>query len=379
MMTTIPDDTTRVRRFLAGLAPGGRIADLAPIIADRLAGRALPRGVALEPLLRRLDAGSTLSFAEAEAVMCDLLPAVRPIRPVQLATDLRDVAPDADASRRLSAALEAVGLLHDGPAEIGTCVMVGDGLVMTTRHQATAVCEGLGLRRAALRAGAAPEVRFATVDGAPRASLAVTGVAMLHPYWDMALLRVAPGGPAPVALSGTPRGAGGAVVLAGFPRFDPAHPFAAQCATFGGAPGRLHLAPGALTGPAIIASHDRRVPALTHDALPLGATPGGALIDAASGTLLGLQFATHAFERSFCVPASALAADARVVAAGVHLDGPALRGPTEWEPVWRQVDPEGATPAGPLGQGDAAHLPHTLRRLLDVGAPVRRDADEPQD
>ena len=368
-MTQSRDETALASAFLKALAPGGSVERLSPRIGPALAARPLPRGVDLAALLRRLEADTPLTPAEAEALVADLVPACRPARSIAAGRPLPDDAvPDESARRWLDRARSATGLLHlSGSAVAGTCVLVGPDLVMTTRHQATELCTGLGIRRIGLQPQVDARVQFAATEALPACTVAVRRAVLVHPYWDVALLAVEPTGRAPIPLACAPRGSGRDVALIGYPAFAPSHSYVAQFAAFGAATPAMHVSSGRLTGRAGICSHERIVPALAHDALPLGGWAGSALVDLQDGGLVGLQFATHAFERSYAVPASALARDARIVAAGVCLDGPAPGSDTELEQAWRCVEPVGAEPAHPLEGAEAAHLPPGLRGVLGGG------------
>jgi hypothetical protein len=77
-----------------------------------------------------------------------------------------------------------------GRGYAGTGFVVGQGLLMTNRHVAQIFCGGLGLRDLVFLPGREASVDFRREKGSTEANiLAVHEVLMIHPYWDLALLR----------------------------------------------------------------------------------------------------------------------------------------------------------------------------------------------
>ena len=74
----------------------------------------------------------------------------------------------------------------------GTGFVVGDGLLMTNRHVAQLFSGGLGMSIKYQTGGSAIDFKrqIDTADDDHPAFLIVKGVEMIHPFWDMALLRV---------------------------------------------------------------------------------------------------------------------------------------------------------------------------------------------
>ena len=75
----------------------------------------------------------------------------------------------------------------------GTGFVVGKRLVMTNRHVAKLFSSGLGLKIAYNAGDSTINFRrqIDSRDSDGNAYVDVLGVEMIHPYWDMALLRVA--------------------------------------------------------------------------------------------------------------------------------------------------------------------------------------------
>jgi len=73
----------------------------------------------------------------------------------------------------------------------GTGFVVGPNLLMTNRHVARLFAEGIGTHLTYHTGSSAIDFKR-EIDSPPDAALLeVTGVVMIHPYWDMALLKVA--------------------------------------------------------------------------------------------------------------------------------------------------------------------------------------------
>ena len=105
----------------------------------------------------------------------------------------------------------------------GTCFVVGPNLLMTNRHVARLFAEGLGMHVTYQAGGSAIDFKReeGMPDSATSARLQIEGVHMIHPYWDMALLKVAglPASAKPIELAVQPPEAfmGRDVVVVGYP------------------------------------------------------------------------------------------------------------------------------------------------------------------
>ena len=75
----------------------------------------------------------------------------------------------------------------------GTGFVVGNGLIATNRHVAQLFSQGLGLSIRYQAGDAAIDLKrqVDTPDNEDSPKVVVLGVEMIHPYWDMALLKVA--------------------------------------------------------------------------------------------------------------------------------------------------------------------------------------------
>ena len=282
----------------------------------------------------------------------------------------------------------------------GTGFLVGDGLMMTNRHVARLFTEGLGTRRLLYRPGDAAVDFKCEVDGQPDPAsfFTIERVLMIHPYWDMALLKVAglSGRYRPLTLSvQAPEDLVDHTMMAvGYPARDPRNDMALQDRIFGGVFNVKRLQPGKVGRRSNVRSFENEVDAMVHDSSTLGGNSGSAIIDADSGRVIGLHFAGEYLKANYAVPSYELARDMRVLDAGVRFDGKV--GVTDrWDHAWRSVDagmtetqdaepmlqrpPDNAaasgtmsagamaTGAAPEGQVLQVPIPLTLRIAIGVG------------
>lgn len=257
----------------------------------------------------------------------------------------------------------------------GTGFVVGRGLLMTNRHVAALFAGGVGDRGLVYRPGDAAvhfKRQYDDPHPDPVVPLAVTGVAMIHPYWDMALLRVE-GLEAvrPLTLSVDPPEtlAGGDVAAVGYPALDDRNDFDTQNRVFGGVYQVKRLMPGKVLDRAAVRSFEATVSAVTHDGSTLGGASGSAVLDVATGRVVGLHFAGVYLRANYAVPTYELARDPRVVAAGVNFAGP-VRATADFDAAWARV--RGESPPPPPGPVSAsvATLTVPLVITVSVGTPA---------
>lgn len=111
----------------------------------------------------------------------------------------------------------------------GTAFVVGDDLLMTNRHVAALFAAGLGERGIAFLSGRDSAIDFLRERG-NRASqiFDVAQVVMVHPWWDMAMLKVPDLGAMHPPLALDPKAADGLigreVAVIGYPAFDRRNP-----------------------------------------------------------------------------------------------------------------------------------------------------------
>jgi DNA/RNA endonuclease G (NUC1)/V8-like Glu-specific endopeptidase len=234
-------------------------------------------------------------------------------------------------------------------AYAGSGFLVGPDLVMTNRHVARLFTEGLG-EREALRFLYPTELDYRKEEFAPtrREPVSVDKVLLIHPYWDVALLRLTPASgrtpvtlshEAPAALAGRP------VAIIGYPYFK----FAGRdydpkvvTSNFGNFPGYKRLQPGWLTERREYADARNvwpRVLALGHNASTMGGNSGSLVVDLDARHVLGVHFGGQAFDTNWAVPSWELYRDPRFQQLGVRFtsDGKDARPDPMVEKAWAAI------------------------------------------
>lgn len=143
-----------------------------------------------------------LTSKEVLALEAIILPRMRPVVFIENGTYGPLPHPwshwDGAVRTRLETAIPAIGRIElpDNPLVPygGTGFVVGSNVIMTNRHVAELFARGLGAQTIAFRSGQAAAVDFKrernTEERDRSAFCTVREVLMIHPYWDMALLRV---------------------------------------------------------------------------------------------------------------------------------------------------------------------------------------------
>ena len=281
---------------------------------------------------------------------------------------------------RIEAAIPAIGRVeipeHPSLPYAGTGFVVGDGLLMTNRHVAELFVQGLGLRELKFRPGIETVgIDFRRELGSSATSFfEVKQILMVHPFWDMALLRVTGlAGVAPLVLDAVPAEElrGREVAVIGYPAQDPRNDLELQNRIFRGKFRVKRLQPGTLTGPRATRSFGHDVPALTHNSSTLGGNSGSAIVDVKTGEVLGLHFGGVYLDANYAVPAYELSRDRHVVDAGVKFTKTHV-GSVSWASYWDESAP--ARPAaGPNGSArkPAPRPGRSTPSVFDVTVPLR--------
>lgn len=359
----------QVKRYLEWIAPAGGLEAMAgePTLLEGLADVPWSTAVDVEragEAVRRLQQGSTLTPEQTSVIEAIVLPRERPVVDIVGGTYAKPAAPfehlDAAAARAiLEAAIPSIGRIelpdHPSLPYGGTGFVVGDGLLMTNRHVAELFAQGLGREELSFRPGQTAAVDLLRERDLPASSLfRIVRVAMIHPYWDMALVVAEGLDHVPsLTLAVDPPGdlRDHEIAVIGYPALDPRNNVELQNQIFGGVFNVKRLQPGKLRDPADIGSFGHVVSAVTHDSSTLGGNSGSALIDVATGRVVGLHFAGRYLEANFAVPTRELALDRRVLDAGVHFqeDAAGAGGPLLSDTYWVEADPEdgGSSVAGP--------------------------------
>ena len=341
------DGTTRFRRYAEQIAPGGELNELMPErgpFESSDGGKTAAAANALEKLKRNEEP----TLGEASAFEAIIRPRTRPIVDVIACSYAKPAEPwthydSADIRARFDAAFPAVGRIDLPPDTgipfAGTGFVVGDGLLMTNRHVAQLFACGLG--SADLRFTHAVDVNFMHERNNPGSiAFDLVEIVMIHPWWDMALLRVAGlRDVKPLRLSHrVPEELNGQdIAVIGYPAKDPRNDVATQMQIFSGIFDIKRLQPGKLWERRTISSFRNQVNAVTHDCSTLGGNSGSAVVLAESGEAAALHFAGRFRDANFAVPTYELARDPRVVDAGVNFTG-SVPPTNEWDDAWRKTE-----------------------------------------
>ena len=341
--------STNVRNYIANLASSGQLDELVAR-TPRLEGlEAVPADdIGARSVLEKLALGAELTPPESFQLEAIIIPDRRPAVDIVGNTytihhddwvHLNKPAPR-DVVERAIPSIGRVELTgHPTAPYGGTGFVVGDDLMMTNRHVAELFATGLGGSGLRFITGRDAGIDFLRERGSPR-SLAfdVAEVLMIHPYWDMALLRVPGIGAAhPPLKLGVGRAAdklGRDVAVIGYPGFDTRNPTDVQDHVFNATYYVKRLQPGRVRGEAKIESYQRLLDVPTHDASTLGGNSGSAIIDVETGEVVGLHFAGRYLEANYFVDAGTLAQDARVVDAGVAFAGQPQPTAGAWVRAW---------------------------------------------
>jgi hypothetical protein len=282
---------------------------------------------------RKALAREDLNGAEQSAVEAIIIPDQRPaIEIVQgdyghVASPEWSLLNDENVHAGLKRVFPSVGRIeitgHPGHALSGAGFVVGRDLVMTNRHIAEVFASGVGDGRLDFVHGRGSSIDFGSnPDDGDAQGLRIRNVAMIHPYWDMALLRVdglMDDHPVlTLIVAAEEEFAGRDVVVVGYPTFDFRKAPDIQARVFGGRFNVKRLMPGKGEGRRPVSSFGREVSAFAYDASTLGAHSGSAVIDPISGHVVGLHFSGRYLDTNFAAPAWEMARDHRIVDAGVN-------------------------------------------------------------
>lgn len=353
------DRTEKAKQFLTAIdgSTGSALEALADVGPEALSEAALSKASpeqvnAATSAAQKLSTGAELSPPEQFALEAIIIPDKRPAIDIangdyQVNHPLWMHFNDEPIKGRLKKAIPSVGRIelphHPSLPYAGTGFVVGDGLLMTNRHVAEIFAQGLGTRSLSFKPGITAGIDFKRERNRPDTLfLDVVEVAMIHPWWDMALLRVEGLDMAqePLTLSLLdPEGlVGRDVAVIGYPAFDIRNPADVQNEVFGGAYYVKRLQPGKLQHRQHVASFRNNVFATTHDSSTLGGNSGSAVFDVATGHVVALHFGGAYLEANFAVPTHELARDDRVIGAKVRFGEGAKAEPVEWSDAWQKAD-----------------------------------------
>lgn len=340
------------KKYVERVAP--EVFDNVDDILERRSNAEIPESF-IRSGLERLSTGQELTHAESvnlEAIIHEHH------RPAVFIVENRFITPpypweglgDDSIRRRLEDAILRVGRVEvpqrpGAPQYGGTGFRVGEDLLMTNRHVAEIFTLGLGIKNLSFKPSWTAGVNFRKeVVATPDVKdLEVTEVVMMHPFWDMALLRVA-GLPAASPLSLSIQHPDDLndrdIVVLGYPAFDPRNDTDLQNRIFGGVYGVKRLQPGKVDSRRVVESFGNEVNALAHDASTLGGNSGSVVLDAQSGEVVGLHFGGLYLDANFAVPTYELARDSRVVDTGIKFSG-VVEPTSDWVNRWKDADDTG--------------------------------------
>lgn len=399
----------RLRSYLKRIAPEGELEGLAPGSGDFESVRGVARDREIDAANRgivKLAREQAPDEDEMRALEAIVAPTGRPV--IDIVADSFETPPapwshlgEEAARAPIEAAIPSIGRIevpeHPQVPYAGTGFVVGEGLIMTNRHVAALFASGVGARGLQFLPGqrAGLDFRREFVPSDP-VYVEVKQVAMIHPHWDMALLRVEglleSRGSLTLAVDHPEDLQGREVAVIGYPAQDWRSDVDLQNRIFRGVFNVKRLQPGKVMGRSEIRSFGHYVTAVTHDSSTLGGNSGSAVVDLESGQVVGLHFAGRYLEANFAVPTHELARDSRIVDAGVVFGG-TLEATSAWDPAWATADPPdeqeqsslpaavvGSEPRSPLAAGGDTGLGTwtiPLQISVRVGTPSRgpsRDA-----
>jgi len=237
----------------------------------------------------------------------------------------------AEVRERILTAAASVGRIevvgHPTLNYVGTAFVVGPGLILTNRHVAEHFVDGAGRGLPFRRGRREVRIDFKRELGSHATDRAqVRDVLWIHPFWDAALLRLDGELDRPAleldatltASAITDR----SLIVIGYPARDTRNDTKVQDELFRHRYGVKRAQPGIGKGPQRTRSYERRIPTVGHDASTLGGNSGSAVVDLATGRVVGLHFAGRQRQVNHAVCARDLIRDPQV-GAGLAAHGTA--------------------------------------------------------
>lgn len=351
----------RLKRMLSQVAPSGTLESIAeqPPLAggtarffeslEMTAGPERNVQSGLEKIAR--DKVHDTSPAEINALEAIVMPKYRPVVFIRGNTyeDIGDpwtTLNESTMRSRINPLLPLIGRIEVPDSLLlpyaGTGFVVGKNLLMTNRHVAMLFSQGLGLTIRYQSGDAAVNFRR-QIDSLPDDTseyLTVESVEMVHPFWDMALLRVT-GLSADRALglrvTSPEELVGRNIIAIGYPARDDRNDLALQDQIFHKTYNVKRLQPGTVRPRSLVQSFGHEVNALVHDSSTLGGNSGSAIIDVESGEVIALHFAGEYLKGNYAVPMYELARDSRLVEK-LNFKGTLPPVTNEWDSAWNQTE-----------------------------------------
>ena len=366
----------RLRSHVSQLAPGenteSMLEDNSPEYTEHIATRDSRAPAVLEKLASGEELDQDELFIAEAIILPDLRPAIDIIGGDFTIDDpnWRHLDNDQGLHQSIKSTLVSIGRIdlpgHPALPYGGTGFVVGPDLIMTNRHVAELFISGLGVSGLRFQPGLSAGIDFKHELGSDGSVLLdVVSAKMIHPYWDMALLRVQglPNGHAALRLSlDDPNElVDRDIVCVGYPAFDPRNDAAVQNQVFRGVYSVKRLQPGKVRGRGSAKSFGKAVDVGTHDSSTLGGNSGSAVIDPQTGQVLALHFAGIYLKENYAVPMCDLAKDQRVVDLGLAFADKPSPHSGAWDSWWTKTVQDGL-PGRESGSLDDApdssqHLP----------------------
>ena len=239
----------RLRSHVSQLAPGenteSMLEDNSPEYTEHIATRDSRAPAVLEKLASGEELDQDELFIAEAIILPDLRPAIDIIGGDFTIDDpnWRHLDNDQGLHQSIKSTLVSIGRIdlpgHPALPYGGTGFVVGPDLIMTNRHVAELFISGLGVSGLRFQPGLSAGIDFKHELGSDGSVLLdVVSAKMIHPYWDMALLRVQglPNGHAALRLSldDPDELVDRDIVCVGYPAFDPRNDAAVQNQVFRG-------------------------------------------------------------------------------------------------------------------------------------------------
>lgn len=360
----------RLKSYLQSLAGGGVFETLggSDDLAEGLTGFETLESTdkfAVEGVAAKLGHDEELSPEEEFALEAIIIPDRRPA--VLVRNDSYEITHkdwlhfnDPEVRACLEPAIPAVGRVevpgHPRLPYAGTAFLVAPGIVMTNRHVAELLADGLGRHGLMFKPGFGREIGFAREVEREGEAVEILEPLLIHPWWDLALMRIAETGLTPLTLDPDAENNAHEVAVIGYAAFDPRNSEAVQHRVFEGVYDVKRLQPGHLKGRATITHYKNAVESLRHDASTLGGNSGSAVLDVVTGHVAALHFGGRYLQTNYAVPVADMARDARLVDAGIFEAAAARPADGPWQEGWSKLEPGPAIEAQP-GVQAAAPVP----------------------
>ncbi len=305
-------------------------------------------------LMDRVRAGETLDETETITLFSIISPELRPAIPVlndlpeptdhPLWLDLNESA----AQNILGKVCKATGRVeYSSGAEFkpyGSGFLVADDLILTNRHVADVFSMSVRGIGHFLKFGYDVRINFCREidrwDTDPTCTKAVTEVLMLHPWFDLALLRIQekPDGAEPLslAIADADTTQDTRVAVVGYPSRNPDEDVEIQRQVIREFDSK-HVSPGFVDEVTVKSFDGKTGRAIGHDSSTLTGNSGSPVVDLQTGNVVGLHFRGNADGLNWAVPACDIASDARIIDAGISFDGVAVAQQGPWDTAWAVV------------------------------------------